>query len=72
MKIDTIDIGNTPLVIPEIGINHGGSLHVAKEMADAAFRAGARLIKHQTHIAAPDWSPAIRRIPFMTLWRAAR
>lgn len=42
--------GQTPLVIPEIGINHEGSLAVAKEMVDAAHRAGARLIKHQTHI----------------------
>ena len=38
------------LVIPEIGINHEGSLKVAKEMVDAAYRSGARLIKHQTHI----------------------
>lgn len=38
------------VVIPEIGINHEGSLKTAKEMVDAAFRAGARLIKHQTHI----------------------
>lgn len=39
-----------PLVIPEIGINHGGSLEVAKLMVDSAKRAGARIIKHQTHI----------------------
>lgn len=38
------------VVIPEIGINHEGSLKVAKEMVDAAYRSGARLIKHQTHI----------------------
>lgn len=38
------------VVIPEIGINHEGSLQVAKEMVDAAYRAGARWIKHQTHI----------------------
>ena len=36
------------LVIPEIGINHEGSLLVAKEMVSAAYRAGARLIKHRT------------------------
>ncbi len=50
--IDNICIGEgaTPLVIPEIGINHEGSLETAKEMVDAAYRAGARLIKHQTHI----------------------
>ena len=28
-----------PLVIAEIGINHEGSLQVAKEMVDAAHRA---------------------------------
>lgn len=39
-----------PLVIAEIGINHNGSLKVAKEMVDAAKRAGAEVIKHQTHI----------------------
>ena len=51
-KIGDILVGdsNRALVIPEIGINHEGSLAVAKEMADAARRAGARLIKHQTHI----------------------
>ena len=52
LKIGDICIGQgeVPLVIPEIGINHEGSLKVAKEMVDAAYRAGARLIKHQTHI----------------------
>ena len=45
-----VGIGEQPLVIPEIGINHEGSLSVAKEMVDAAYRAGARLVKHQTHI----------------------
>ncbi len=46
----TVGEGARPLVIPEIGINHEGSLEVAKEMVDAAYRAGARLVKHQTHI----------------------
>jgi len=39
-----------PLVIAELGINHEGSLRVAKEMVDAAKRAGVEIIKHQTHI----------------------
>ncbi len=38
------------LVIPEIGINHNGCLETAKTLVDSAYRAGARLIKHQTHI----------------------
>ncbi|MBQ9480012.1 MAG: polyhydroxyalkanoate biosynthesis repressor PhaR, partial [Selenomonadaceae bacterium] len=51
-KIGNITIGTneTPLVIPEIGINHEGNLEVAKAMVDAAYRAGARLVKHQTHV----------------------
>jgi sialic acid synthase SpsE len=39
-----------PLVIAEIGINHGGSLAVAKEMVRLAAGAGCEMIKHQTHI----------------------
>lgn len=51
MKIGKIEINaENPLVIPEIGINHGGSLDVAKKMLSAAARAGAKIIKHQTHI----------------------
>ena len=39
-----------PVVIAEIGINHGGSLNVAFEMVDAAKKAGVEIVKHQTHI----------------------
>lgn len=38
-----------PLVIAEIGINHGGSLEVAKEMVRIAAASGCECIKHQTH-----------------------
>ena len=38
-----------PLVIAEIGINHGGSLAVAKEMVRLAAASGCECIKHQTH-----------------------
>lgn len=57
-----VGIGCRPLVIPEIGINHGGSLSVAKEMVDSAHRAGARLIKHQTHIVEDEMAPAARKV----------
>lgn len=62
--IDNIEISDSmpALVIPEIGINHAGSLAVAKEMADSARRAGARLIKHQTHICSDEMSGAARKI----------
>lgn len=52
----------TPLVIAEIGINHEGSLTVAKEMVDAAKRAGVEVIKHQTHIVADEMSGAAKKV----------
>jgi len=51
-----------PLVIAEIGINHEGSLKVAKEMVDAAFRAGVEIVKHQTHIVEDEMSGAARKV----------
>ncbi len=51
-----------PLIIPEIGINHEGSLEVAKSMVDAAHRAGARLIKHQTHIVEDEMSTVAKSV----------
>lgn len=45
-----VSVSCPPLVIPEIGINHGGSLEIAKLMVDSAKRAGAKIIKHQTHV----------------------
>jgi N-acetylneuraminate synthase len=51
-----------PLVIAEIGINHEGSLQVAKEMVDAAQRAGVEVVKHQTHIVADEMSGAAKKV----------
>ena len=51
-----------PLVIAEIGINHEGSLSVAKEMVDAAHRAGAECVKHQTHIVEDEMSGAAKKV----------
>ncbi len=51
-----------PLVIAEIGINHEGSLQVAKEMVDAAKRAGAEVVKHQTHIVEDEMSGAAKKV----------
>ena len=51
-----------PLVIAEIGINHEGSLTVAKEMVDAAKRAGAEVVKHQTHIVEDEMSGAAKKV----------
>jgi N-acetylneuraminate synthase len=51
-----------PLVIAEIGINHEGSLKVAKEMVDAAHRVGVEVIKHQTHIVEDEMSGAAKKV----------
>lgn len=51
-----------PLVIAEIGINHGGSLGVAKQMVDAAAEAGVEVVKHQTHIVDDEMSGHAREI----------
>jgi sialic acid synthase SpsE len=51
-----------PLVIAEIGINHEGNLEVAKAMVDAAHRAGAEVVKHQTHIVADEMSGAAKKV----------
>ena len=58
MKIAERNIGYEydPLVIAEIGINHGGSLDVAKRMVDTAINAGIEVIKHQTHIVEDEMS----------------
>ena len=45
-----------PLIIVEIGINHGGSLEEAILLVDAAVESGAEIIKHQTHIASDEMS----------------
>lgn len=45
----TVGPEHPPLVIAEIGINHGGDLDVARHMVTLAARAGAEIVKHQTH-----------------------
>jgi len=54
-----------PLVISEIGINHGGSLETAFEMVDAAHKSGAEIIKHQTHVVEDEMTKeeALKVIP---------
>ena len=51
-----------PLIIAEIGINHGGDLDTAKEMVDSAKRAGVEVIKHQTHIVDDEMSPKAKKV----------
>ena len=61
--IGDLEIGTgKPLVVPEMGINHEGSLKTAKLIVDAASRAGARIIKHQTHVVRDEMSHAARKV----------
>ena len=57
-KIKNLKIGYNfnPIIIAEIGINHGGSLKIAKKMAKLATDSGAHIIKHQTHIVNDEMS----------------
>ena len=51
MKIGNRSIGpnEPPLIIVEIGINHGGDVGVAKNMVDLTASLGCECVKHQTH-----------------------
>lgn len=64
MKIGNREIGleHPPLVIVEIGINHGGSLSVAKEMVTQAARSGAECVKHQTHFVEDEMTNEAKQI----------
>jgi len=57
-----ISLNQPPLVIAEIGINHGGSLKTAFEMVDAAASAGVEIVKHQTHIIEDEMSSAAKKV----------
>ena len=51
-----------PLVISEIGINHNGSIDLAIHLADSAIRAGAEVIKHQTHVVDDEMSEEAKKV----------
>ncbi|WP_024952454.1 N-acetylneuraminate synthase family protein [Cobetia crustatorum] len=63
-KIGDVEVGDgcAPVVIAEIGINHEGDLAVAKEMVDAAHRAGAQIVKHQTHVVEDEMSDEAKKV----------
>lgn len=64
MKIRDRHIGasHPPLVIAEIGINHGGKLDVAKAMVLAAAESGCEIVKHQTHIVEDEMTEEAKKI----------
>lgn len=51
-----------PLVIAELGINHNGSLELAKTMVDSAKRAGVEVLKHQTHVIEDEMSKEAQKV----------
>ena len=51
-----------PIVVAEIGINHGGCLNVAKNMVLVAAQAGAECIKHQTHFVEDEMTEEAKSI----------
>ena len=62
--IGKIEVGEgcVPLVIPEIGINHNGDIDIAKAMVYSAYKAGAKIIKHQTHVVEDEMSHAAKYV----------
>ncbi len=64
MKIANREISaqHPPLVIAEIGINHGGDLEVAKSMVRMARDAGCEMVKHQTHFVEDEMTEEAKSI----------
>ena len=62
IKDRKIGLNFPPLIIVEIGINHEGSLKTAFEMVDAAWRTGAEVIKHQTHVVEDEMSKEAKKV----------
>ena len=65
IKIGKRKIGENlkPLIICELGINHAGSLVLAKKMVDLAFNNGAEAIKNQSHILEKEMIPNQKKSP---------
>ena len=63
-KIGNIKVGENcpPLIIVELGINHNGNLDLAIEIADSAIKAGAQILKHQTHVVEDEMSLESKKI----------
>lgn len=64
MKINNrvIAANMPPLVIAEIGINHGGDLEVAKNMVRLAALSGCECVKHQTHFVEDEMTQEAKAI----------
>ena len=63
-KISNIKLGfgYEPVLIVDLGINHNGNLDKAIYLSDLAIKNGAKIIKHQTHIAHEEMSIEAKKI----------
>ena len=64
LRIGNKKIGDKfkPFIICELGINHNGSLKLAKKMVDLAYKYGADAIKNQRHILDKEMIPEAKKI----------
>ena len=62
IKNRTISSKEAPLIIAELGINHGGDLLVAEQMVKSAADRGCEVIKHQTHFLDDEMTPDAKKI----------
>lgn len=51
-----------PLIVAELGINHGGCLQTAKHMVLHAAKSGCECVKHQTHFVDDEMTDEARKI----------
>ncbi len=64
LKIGDLEISETsePVIIAELGINHHGSIDKAIYLADLAIKAGAKILKHQTHVIEDEMALCAKKI----------
>ncbi len=62
IKNRTISSKEAPLIIAEMGINHGGDLLVAEQMVKTAADRGCEVVKHQTHFLDDEMTPDAKQI----------
>ena len=53
---------NKPLIVAEVGINHFGSLKLAKKIVDQIKKCGAEAVKVQIHIPDEEMSEEAKKI----------
>ena len=57
-----ISLNSKPLIVAEIGINHFGSLKLAKKIVDNIKKCGAEAVKVQIHIPNEEMSEEAKKI----------